>query len=128
MRAVALHCQGCSGHRLDGTERITLDAGDLDRTRNWIACHAQMIFKGDLGGIPDLLGDPPITAAIPAAAIAAAYPTSPRHSTSAPEMKALCLMIAAGVVDGCLKAEAKGKGFGEFGSGAHSLVRTGRTF
>jgi hypothetical protein len=59
-----------------------------------------MVLERDLGGVLDLLRLPPSTAARPAAAIAAAEPTSPWQPTSAPEIEALRLMsppIAAAV-------------------------------
>ncbi len=51
MLAVALQRQRRSGHRLDGAERIALDAGHLNEARNRIAGHAEMMFERDFRSI-----------------------------------------------------------------------------
>jgi hypothetical protein len=72
---------------LDGAEAVRLDAGDLDEAAHGVAGHAEMVLERDLGGVLDLLGRAAQDGARPAAAMAAAEPTSAWQPASAPEMR-----------------------------------------
>ena len=77
MFAAAAQCERGGRVRLDRAETVAFDARHLDQSLDGVAGHAQVMFYAISAAFSTWQGILPRTARRPAAAIAAAAPTSP---------------------------------------------------